>query len=172
MIHRQNHLNNYIILFYFILEAKTGNLIQWSVYIFIISFHSERSSSNSIQSVKQMSFLFFIFRYSLHISLHFLLLGIFSIHFFILYICSIARCMEIPKHRWFSFVQVRNVYQLFLTFSFSTRGERHNFHCADCFYLVLPSTPQLNWPAQSPKSQLTDPTNARSFRRPQLDWPR
>ena len=48
-----------------------------------------------------------------------------------------------------------------MTFSFSTWGERHNFYYADCFYIILQSTPQLNWPAQSPRSQLTDPTNTR-----------
>ena len=37
-------------------------------------------------------------------------------------------------------------------FSFSTQGERHNFYYANCSYIVLQSTPQRNWPAQSPIS--------------------
>ena len=48
------------------------------------------------------------------------------------------------KHLRLSLVQVRNVYYLYLTFSFSRRGERHNFYYADCFYIVLQSTPHLN----------------------------
>ena len=35
---------------------------------------------------------------------------------------------------------------------FGTRRERHNFYYADCSYIVLQSTPQLNWPAKSPIS--------------------
>ena len=49
------------------------------------------------------------------------------------------------KHWRLSLVQVWNVYWL-LEFSLSTRGERetHNFYYADCSYIVLQSTPQLN----------------------------
>ena len=59
-----------------------------------------------------------------------------------------------------------------LTFSFSTRGEReretHNFYYADCSNIVLQSTPQLDWLAQSPIS--TNCPNKRAAHPIALSW--
>ena len=70
---------------------------------------------------------------------------------------QIYKCREIPKYWRLSLVRVRNVYKLFLTFSFSTRGEKDTIFTM----LTVPTSPTVNSPGELPgpgfKSQLSSP---------------
>ena len=52
--------------------------------------------------------------------------------------------MEIRETLRTFFSSGTKLFITFLTFRFSTRGDRDNFYKADCSYIALQSTPQLN----------------------------
>ena len=74
-----------------------------------------------------------------------------------IWICKIYLCMRNTKTLTTFFSSGTKRLLLFLTYSFSTRGERDTiFYYADCSYIVLQST--LSWmPGPESKSQLTSP---------------
>ena len=86
-----------------------------------------------------------------------------------MYICNIARC-GIPKHWRLSLVQVRNVYYLYLTFSFSTRGERDTIFTVFLHHRSVNSPAELSAQSQNLNS-LTQQTRAHPVAQ-KLDSPR
>ena len=65
-------------------------------------------------------------------------------------------------------VNMINLFWLLVFFDTRIERETHNFYYADCSYIVLQSTPQLNWPAQSPTS--TNWPNKRAAHPVALSW--